>query len=117
MQKETYRRIGGSESLITLHSSYAPFCCTLQDIGRAEKTFQHYRTLQALPHILGRDRQADAEYLDACRIKRNTVEYDYAGGATKKDAAELIEFALELRENVMKWLHQQYIELLLPNDK
>src|SRR3954454_17820320 len=38
---------------------------------RPEKSLQHYRTLQALPHILGPGRRADAEYLDACRTKRN----------------------------------------------
>ena len=83
---------------------------------RPEKTLQHYRTLQALPLILGLDRKADAEYLDACRIKRNTVEYDYAGGATKQDAQELIEFRRELREAVMAWLQQNHVELLLPAD-
>ena len=83
---------------------------------RPEKTLQHYRTLQALPLILGPDRKADAEYLDACRIKRNRVEYDYAGGATKKDAQELIEFTRELRETVMAWLQQNHVELLLPAD-
>ena len=46
----------------------------------------HSRTLNALPHILGAKRQSDADYLDGCRQKRNTVEYDHAGGATKKDA-------------------------------
>jgi len=83
---------------------------------RPEKTLQHYRTLQALPLILGPGRKADAEFLDACRIKRNTVEYDYAGGATKKDAQELIEFTRELREAVMAWLQQNRVELLLPDD-
>ncbi len=39
---------------------------------RAERTQQHYRTLQALPLILGDESKADAEYLDACRNKRNT---------------------------------------------
>ena len=83
---------------------------------RPEKTLQHYRTLQALPLILGPERKPDAEYLDACRIKRNTVEYDYAGGATKQDAQELIEFTRELREAVMAWLQQNHVELLLPAD-
>ncbi len=81
---------------------------------RPEKNLQHYRTLQALPFILGPERKADTEYLDACRIKRNTVEYDYAGGATKKDAAELIAFTHELRKGVMAWLQQNHIELQLP---
>ena len=84
---------------------------------RPEKTLQHYRTLQALPLILGAERKADADYLDACRIKRNTVEYDYAGAATRKDAKELIEFTLELREAVIAWLEREHIELTLPEDK
>src|SRR5213593_734956 len=64
---------------------------------RPEKTL-HYRTIRALPLILGQDRKEDAEYLDACRIKRNTVEYDRAGGATEGDADELIEFTLKLQK-------------------
>jgi len=72
--------------------------------------------LQALPLILGTNRRADADYLDACRIKRNTVEYDYAGGATKKDADELIAFTRELRLDVRTWLQENHIELLLPDD-
>ncbi len=63
--------------------------CTvlLYDSGyRPEKILQHYRTLQALPLILGPERKADADYLDACRIKRNTVEYDYARAATRKES-------------------------------
>lgn len=84
---------------------------------RPEKTLQHYRTLQALPLILGPERKADADYLDACRIKRNTVEYDYAGAATRKDAQELIEFTRELRKAVIAWLEREHIELTLPEDK
>lgn len=84
---------------------------------RPEKTLQHYRTLQALPLILGPGRKADAEYLEACRIKRNTVEYDYAGGTTTKDADELIEFTSELRETVRVWLQENHVELLLPDGR
>lgn len=41
---------------------------------RPEKELQHFRTIAALPLILG-DRHKDAaEYLDSCRKKRNTVE-------------------------------------------
>lgn len=84
---------------------------------RPEKTLQHYRTLQALPLILGPGRKADAEYLDTCRIKRNTVEYDYAGAATRKDAQELIDFCKELREDVIAWLEREHFELTLPEDR
>jgi hypothetical protein len=34
---------------------------------RAEKNLQHYRTIQAVPLILGADRKSDVDYLDACR--------------------------------------------------
>jgi len=83
---------------------------------RPEKALQHYRTLQALPLILGANQRADADYLDACRIKRNTVEYDYAGGATQKDADELIAFTREPRADDRTWLQENHIELLLPKD-
>ena len=60
---------------------------------RPPQNLAHYRTLQALPLILGTDHKADSDYLDTCRTKRNTVEYDCVGGATAADADELIEFA------------------------
>ena len=71
---------------------------------RPERNRAHFRTLQALPEVLGAGRKADADYLDACRIKRNTVEYDYVGATTAAEAEELIEFAKTLRKNVSEWL-------------
>lgn len=73
---------------------------------------QHYRTLMAMPLILGDARQGDAHYLDSCRKKRNAVEYDYVGGATKRDAKELLHFAEELRADVLTWLQESHPELL-----
>ncbi|RJX16890.1 MAG: hypothetical protein C4575_14605 [Desulforudis sp.] len=68
---------------------------------KPERTLQHYRTIQALPLILGSSRKRDAQYLDACRIKRNTAEYDQIGVASKVEAAELITFAEDLRQVVL----------------
>jgi len=79
---------------------------------RPEKTLQHYRTIAALPLILGNDYKDDAEYLDTCRAKRNIVEYETAGAATKQDAAELVDLAKELREDVLDWLKKQHPQLL-----
>ena len=73
---------------------------------------QHYRAIMAMPLVLGQGRQADANYLDSCRTKRNTVEYDYVGGASDADADELINFATELKSEVMKWLQDNHKELL-----
>jgi len=64
-----------------------------------------------LPLILGKERKADAEYLDSCRSKRNIVEYDYVGGVTGHDADELIEFVKELKEDVLDWLNKNHSEL------
>ena len=78
---------------------------------RPDKNLAHYRTLQALPHILGDKRKADAEYLDVCRTKRNTVEYDYVGCVTGSEANELIDFVRKLEKDVLAWLNSKHPEL------
>jgi hypothetical protein len=65
-----------------------------------------------LPLILGDKRKPDVDYLDACRIKRNTVEYDRVGGATGDDVSELVEFTKELRKEVVEWLRRNHPALL-----
>ena len=79
---------------------------------RPERTLQHYRTIQSLPIILGPERRMDAEYLDACRTKRNRVEYDYVGGASDDDVRELLAFAEELRDQVLKRLRARHPALV-----
>ena len=79
---------------------------------RATGNLHHYRTIQALPLILGNAVKDLTEYLEACRKKRNIVEYDYIGGATLNDALELISSAEELKSGVMDWLAKQRPDLL-----
>ena len=76
------------------------------------RSLQHYRTIQALPLILGDSRKNDAQYLDLCRSKRNIVEYDQIGTVSEQDADELIEFCGELKEDVLTWLQQNHPELI-----
>jgi len=71
---------------------------------RPEKILQHYRTIQALPLVLGEERKNDAQYLDTCRTKRNILEYDYAGGITEDDADELIKLVKALKKDIIGWL-------------
>lgn len=78
---------------------------------RPEKTLAHYRTLQALPLILGPNRQSDADYLETCRNKRNIAEYDSAGHISLEEARELAAFAIELRADVEAWLKKKHPEL------
>lgn len=78
---------------------------------RAGQGLQHYRTIQALPLILGNTRESDAAYLDTCRVKRNTVEYDRIGMTSDSEALELISFVRELRAEVVMWLQANHPEL------
>ena len=72
----------------------------------------HMRTIATLPHIGDLRTQVDADYLNTCRRKRNIVEYDYAGGATDKDADELIAFTKEFQNDLINWLCSAYPEFM-----
>mgnify|MGYP001015561633 CR=1 FL=1 len=78
---------------------------------RAEKNLAHYRTLQALPLILGKEHESNADYLDACRKKRNETEYDLPGNISANEAKELIEFCSELKQEVRAWLKKNHKNL------
>ena len=85
--------------------------CTmlLYDAGyMPEKALAHYRTLMSIQYTLGAGRKADAIYLDACRAKRNHVEYDYIDGASEAEADELLSFAKALRSDVVIRLKPRY---------
>ena len=56
--------------------------------------------------------RGEAKYLDACRMKRNVVEYDYVGGATAVDANELVGFAADLKEEVLIWIKNHHPQFL-----
>lgn len=79
---------------------------------RPSHELQHYRTVAALPEILGEAKKPDAEYLDDCRRKRNIVEYDDVGGASESDADELIGFVKAFKDEVIAWLKRNHPELL-----
>jgi hypothetical protein len=79
---------------------------------RPEKALQHYRTIAAMPMILGTDWQDEADYLETCRRKRNIAEYDRTGVATEQDASELVDFCQGLRQAVLDWLNRNHPELI-----
>jgi uncharacterized protein (UPF0332 family) len=79
---------------------------------RPEKSLAHYRTLQALPLIIGKQHNSNADYLDACRKKRNETEYDFAGNISKEESQELIKFCLDLKAEVTLWLKKNHKTLV-----
>lgn len=66
----------------------------------------HMNTIAMIPLVLGNAKKDDAEYLDTCRRKRNIVEYDCVGGATKADVVELREFIIEFQQEILSWLKE-----------
>ena len=82
-----------------------------QGIDR-KNTLAHYRTLQAIEFTIGPHRKGDAVYLDACRAKRNTVEYDNVGGASHAEAQELPDFTKKLKIEVLKILQKKHPDLI-----
>ncbi len=79
---------------------------------RPERTLQHYRTIFAMPEILGKEMREDAQYLDTCRKKRNIAEYDQIGNISETEAKELFKFAVNLRQQVLNWIKENHPQLL-----
>ena len=61
---------------------------------------------------LGSEHQADIEYLEALRRKRNIIEYEIPGAATEENARELIDFVAHFKTIVMDWLNKKHPQLL-----
>lgn len=72
----------------------------------------HRTTIASLPQVLGPALSSTADYLDACRSKRNIVDYDGIGVATESDVLELIDEATRLQETVEGWLRENHPELV-----
>jgi hypothetical protein len=64
----------------------------------------HHFTVNALEFTLGAAHKETMIYLATCARKRGQLEYDRSGVIDPADVQELIETALELRENVIVWL-------------
>ena len=73
------------------------------------QSHHHYRTIEAIPEILGDRAKDDCVYLQSCRAKRNAAEYDAANEASETECAELIEFAKEFRATVRAWLRKSTV--------
>jgi hypothetical protein len=79
---------------------------------RTKGTGHHHTTLIALPLILGAGVRDTANYLDACRSKRNTVDYDGIGATSERDVIELLAECQQLRCSVTDWLEREHPDLI-----
>lgn len=78
---------------------------------RPENALAHYRTLHSIEYTLGPQHKEDAIYLDACRNKRNVVEYENVGRSTASEVAELVTFVTRLRQEVLNSLRPRFPDL------
>jgi uncharacterized protein (UPF0332 family) len=71
----------------------------------------HATVIKALRMIIGSEANELADYLDACRSRRNTVDYDGIDVATEADVAELIAEVHGLQVMVVGWLAEHHPDL------
>jgi hypothetical protein len=74
---------------------------------RATRDQKHYRTIAALPLILGPDVAELSSFLDACRTKRHEVTYESVSAISPDEADALIEAVEELKVLVLRYLGQE----------
>jgi len=67
---------------------------------RAAREQKHYRTIAAVPLIMGQGVQELSSYLSHCRSKRHEVTYESVTSISRDESTELIAAAEELRDMV-----------------
>lgn len=78
---------------------------------QAERSQKHYRTIAALPLILGPELRDVSIYLDRCRVRRSGITYEAMGRVSETEAAELITEVERLRQRVEAWLAAEHPDL------
>jgi hypothetical protein len=78
---------------------------------RAVRGAHHYRVIHSLAHRIKAD-VGLVSLLDQFRKKRNISEYDYVGMISDQEAKEMVDFAIQLRKDVEKWLRENHPDLL-----
>lgn len=73
---------------------------------RAERDNKHYRTIAAIPMILGTASKELAGFLDRCRSMRHDVTYEGIRSISAAEASELIKAVEELRSKAAKWIRK-----------
>ena len=81
---------------------------------RTENTLAHYRTIMALKEISTNQWRDHAIYLNACRMRRNTLEYDRVDTVSANDAIQLITFTTSFLSEVREYLSKHFPQYLLP---
>lgn len=75
---------------------------------RVSGTGHHQTTFAVLTLVLGETAERQATFFDACRRKRNMVDYDLSGIISQAELAALIEEANQFFELVESWIKENH---------
>ena len=78
---------------------------------RAAQGSHHHMIIQSLARTIGADAGTVGK-LDRFRKKRNTAEYEMAGGVTDLEAKEMVDLAARLRKDVEGWIRLKHSDLV-----
>jgi uncharacterized protein (UPF0332 family) len=78
----------------------------------ASRGDHHYRTIDALPLVIGSALHDLSNYLHTCSTKRHDVTYESVHVVSKDEADEILRVAAELRDSVREWLRQNHPTLV-----
>jgi uncharacterized protein (UPF0332 family) len=71
----------------------------------------HAVTFEAAYLALGKEAKASLDYFDACRLKRNRIDYDNSSVATETEADELLAHAERFFALVQSWVATKHPSL------
>jgi len=76
-------------------------------------TPSHHRlTLEAARLALGASSAGHLDFFEACRRKRNVIDYDHASVATHTEAEEIVAEAKDFFELVERWIATNHPKLI-----
>jgi uncharacterized protein (UPF0332 family) len=79
-------------------------CCGYRISGPGH----HYTTFEALKIAMGSSVSESIAYFDACRRKRNQVDYDCADVISDGEAEELLSAARDFHKAVEAWIRKHH---------
>ncbi len=77
----------------------------------------HAVTFDAAHLAIGSEAASLADYFDACRRKRNVIDYDNSSVATETEAAELLGKAANFHGLVEAWVRSNHPDLAVNDER
>lgn len=71
---------------------------------RVKGLAHHMHTFAMIPLLLGKEKKELVIYLEACRRKRNALEYESIGDTSANEVTELRNFVYEFNKLIVDWI-------------